>query len=192
MVALMRKTALAAALLAVALGSISRGARAEVLVDRIVAVVGTRVITLSELKQRAWPLQKRVDAEKPSAGQRAAMFTALNKDLLDRMIDEQLEAEAAEKAHIVVTPDEIERGLGMVAEQNKMSPAELLKDAERQGMSPATYRAELARQILEGKLLQRRFPRQAAASSTEPALIERERVAWLRTLREATHVEVRL
>ena len=188
----MRKTALAAALLAVALGSISRGARAEVLVDRIVAVVGTRVITLSELKQRAGPLQKRVDAEKPSAGQRAAMFTALNKDLLDRMIDEQLEAEAAEKAHIVVAPDEIERAVGMVAEQNKMSPAELLKEAERQGMSPVMYRAELARQLLEGKLLQRRFPRQAAASSTDPASLERERVAWLHALREATHVEARL
>ena len=175
-----------------ALASTSPDARAEVLVDRIVAVVGTRAITLSELKQRALPHQKRVDAEKPSAGQRAAMFTALNKDLLDRMIDEQLEAEVAEKAHIVVTPDEIERALGMVAEQNKVSPAELLKDAERQGMSPATYRAELARQILEGKLLQRRFPRQAAASRTDPALLERERVAWLRTLRDATHVEVRL
>ena len=191
MVAGARRNAFAV-VLGVALFSTSPKGNAEVLVDRIVAVVGTRAITLSELKQRALPLQKRVDAEKPSAGQRAAMFTALNKDLLDRLIDEQLEAEAAEKAHIVVTPDEIERALGMVAEQNKVSPAELLKDAERQGLSPAAYRAELARQILEVKLLQRRFPRQAAASSTDPASLERERVAWLRTLREATHVEVRL
>jgi len=191
MVARVHRNAFAVAL-GVALLSISPEGKAEVLVDRIVAVVGTRAITLSELKERALPLQKRIEAEKPSAGQRAAMFTALNKELLDRMIDEQLEAEAAEKARIVVTPEEVERAMGMVAEHNKVSPAELLKDAVRQGMSPTAYRAELARQILEGKLLQRRFPRQAAASSTEPAALERERVAWLRTLREATHVDVRL
>lgn len=166
--------------------------RADVLVDRIVAVVGARAITLSELRQRLVPFQKQVDAQKRSAGERAAAYATLNRELLDRMIDEVLLAEAAKAANVVVEREEIDRAIAMVAAQGKVSPAELLSEAERQGMPQAAYRAELGRQILEMKLLQRRFPRQVAVSAKEPAALERERAAWLRALREATYVDVRL
>lgn len=166
--------------------------RADVQIDRIVAVVGARAITLSELRQRLVPFQKQVDAQKRSAGERAAAYATLNRDMLDRMIDELLLADAAKAANVMVEREEIDRAIAMIAQQGKMSPAELLEEAERQGMSQAVYRAELARQILEAKLLQRRFPRQSAASAKDPAALQRERVAWLRSLREATFVDVRL
>lgn len=178
--------------LVVALGALPAEARADVLVDRIVAVVGARAITLSELRLRLVPFQKQVDAQKRSAGERAAAYAALNRELLDRMIDEVLLGEAAKAANVVVEREEIDRAIAMIAAQSNVSPAELLSEAERQGMPQAAYRAELGRQILEMKLLQRRFPRQAAASTKEPAALQRERVAWLRALREATYVDVRL
>lgn len=183
--------ALAAALVAVVV-SLPVDARADVLVDRIVAVVGARAITLSELRQRLVPFQKQVDAQKRSAGERAAAYATLNREMLDRMIDEVLLAAAAKAANVVVEREEIDRAIAMIAAQGKVSPAELVSEAERQGMPQAAYRAELGRQILEMKLMQRRFPRQAAASAKDPSVLERERVGWLRELREATYVDVRL
>jgi len=154
----MRKT-LRWLLAGVALGTIAvaepRNADAAI-IERIVAVVGERPILLSELRQRARPHLFRIHQSTPDPSQQAAQESGLFRDLLNRMIDERLEETAADKAHLTVTPEEVDNGIRQVAQQAKLAPKDLIAEAKRQGLSEQDYRDEIRRQVLEGKLIQLR------------------------------------
>jgi peptidyl-prolyl cis-trans isomerase SurA len=132
-----------------------RPARA-VIVERVVAVVGERPILLSELRLRARPYLYRIAAAAPSPAQQAAEESEMFKDLLNKMVDERLEEQAADKSHLSVTPDELDTALTNVAGAAKITVKDLLNEARRQGLTEQDYRDEIRRQILEGKLVQLR------------------------------------
>src|SRR6187549_2127695 len=89
------------------------------IVERIVAVVGERPILLSELRQRARPHLFRIQLSTQDPTQQAAQESGMFRDLLNRMIDERLEETAADKAHLTVTPEEVDNGIRQVASQAK-------------------------------------------------------------------------
>jgi peptidyl-prolyl cis-trans isomerase SurA len=127
-----------------------------VIVERVVAVVGERPILLSELRLRARPYLYRIAAAAPTPAQQAAEESEMFKDLLNKMVDERLEEQAADKAHLSVTPDELDTALTNVAGAAKITVKDLLNEARRQGLTEQDYRDEIRRQILEGKLVQLR------------------------------------
>jgi peptidyl-prolyl cis-trans isomerase SurA len=130
--------------------------RTEVL-DRIVAIVGDSPIFLSELRHRAKPHFFRVDlASGNDPVKKASERAEVLRQLLDRMIDEHLEEREADKAHLSVTPDEVDNGIKQIAAQTKLSPSAIMDEAKRQGMTEQDYRDEIRRQVLEGKLIQLR------------------------------------
>lgn len=121
--------------------------------DRVIAVVGREPILASELHARATPFLARVPAG-ASQAERAAMEQKLFRELLDKVIDERLEEREAERVHLTVAPDEIDRALASVAARNGMSVPRLLEEARTSaGLDERAYREEVRRQILEGKLL---------------------------------------
>jgi peptidyl-prolyl cis-trans isomerase SurA len=126
------------------------------IVERVVAVVGERPILLSELRLRGRPHLYRIALTSPSAAQQAAAESDMFKELLNRMIDERLEEQAADKAHLTVTPEEVDNGIKQVAAQNHLAPRDVIADAKRQGLTEQDYRDEIRRQVLEGKLIQLR------------------------------------
>lgn len=126
------------------------------IVERIVAVVGERPILLSELRQRARPHLYRIAQQTQNATQQAAAESEMFRELLTKMIDERLEEQAADKARLAVTPEEVDSGLRTVAQQNNIEPKQLLAAAKSQGLSEQDYRDEIRRQVLEGKLIQLR------------------------------------
>lgn len=126
------------------------------IVERIVAVVGERPILLSELRARARPHLFRIQLQTQDPSQQAAQESGMFRDLLNRMIDERLEETAADKAHLTVTPEEVDNGIRQVAAQAKLAPKELVAEAKRQGLTEQDYRDEIRRQVLEGKLIQLR------------------------------------
>lgn len=126
------------------------------IVERIVAVVGERPILLSELRQRARPHLWRIAASTPNATQQAAQESEMFRELLNRLIDERLEETAADKAHITVSPEEVDNGIRQVAAQTKLQPKDVINEAKKQGLSEQDYRDEIRRQVLEGKLIQLR------------------------------------
>jgi len=127
-----------------------------VIVERVVAVVGDRPILLSELRHRARPFLYRIAATSQSPAQAAAQETEMFRELIQRMIDDRLEEQAADKARLVVTPEEVDGAVKNVAAQAKLPVAELISEVRRQGLSEQDYRDELRRQLLEGKLVQLR------------------------------------
>lgn len=175
-----------ASALAVSAGSFAHAA----IVERVVAVVGEKPILLTEIRNRAQPFLIDLQRRGLSSAQKAAAESELYRQLLDRMIDERLQQQAAEKARIRVTAEEIDAGIRNVASSQRLTPAELMAEAARQGMSADAYRAEIRRQILEGKLLQLRVQGRIRISddeveSTYGKLVRAERrqlpyhVAWI-------------
>ncbi|MEZ4308579.1 MAG: SurA N-terminal domain-containing protein [Polyangiaceae bacterium] len=132
--------------------------RAEaVVVERIVAVIGDKAILLSELRARAKPFLVQVLQTVPAGAQQAAAQSQILKDLLEKMVDEELEAQAAARASVTVSSQEIENAFDNIAASQGVTKDALFKAARaRNGLSDQDYRDEMRRQILEGKMLQLR------------------------------------
>jgi peptidyl-prolyl cis-trans isomerase SurA len=166
--------------------------------DRIVAVVDRDILLLSELHARSRPFLKQIAQAHPAPGaQRAAAQSQLMSELLGRMIEEVLVAAEADRKHITVAPDEIDRALQAIAAGQNITVPELLNAARDLGMTEKEYRDELRRQLLEGKLLQIRVSERVKGLSelAEPARaqrIEQERRQWIEELRKDSFIEVRL
>jgi peptidyl-prolyl cis-trans isomerase SurA len=166
-------------------------------VDRIVAVVGGDILLLSDLRARETPFLLKLEQDKAAAGDPAARRAQMEKELLARMVDETLEAAFAAAGHIAVTPEELDRAEAAVAQQNGITVDQLEAEAIKQGMARRDYRAELGRQVIEGKLVQtevlphvHRDPKLSDADWM--TLLEKERGHWLEELRRSTRVDIRL
>ncbi|HEX7670788.1 MAG TPA: SurA N-terminal domain-containing protein, partial [Polyangiaceae bacterium] len=126
-------------------------------VERVVAVVGEQAVLLSELKDRARPFVLRVEQQSPDGAQRAAATSQLYGQLVQRLIEEELEQKAANRANVTVTPREIDDALGRIATQNNVTVQRVIEEAVKSGLTEPAYRQELRRQLLEAKLLNLRI-----------------------------------
>jgi peptidyl-prolyl cis-trans isomerase SurA len=169
--------ALPLALLMTVFGGHPRPARAAV-VERVVAVIGDRPILLSELRSRAKPFLFEIAKKMPPGPQQAAAESQIFKELLEKMIDEELEMQAAEKAKITVSSEEIDKALENLAAMQNMTPADLVHNVARSGLSEQDYRDELRRQLIEGKMLQLRVKGRVRITEEDVKAI------YERTLRE--------
>lgn len=171
-------------------GALCAAPRAEAtIVERVVAIVGERPILLSELRLRARPFRYRIAAETQDPTQLAALESKMYAELLNRMIDERLEEQAADKAHIVVTPEEVDNGIRNIAAQARLTPKQLVAEAKKQGLTEQDYRDEIRRQVLEGKLTQLRVRGRVTVTEQDA------RAAYDRMVREMTEqapVDVRI
>lgn len=128
-----------------------------VVVEKIVAIVGDKPILLSELRTRAKPFLIQIVQNVPAGAQQAAAQSSLLKELLEKMVDEELEAQAAARANITVSSAEIEAAFDNIAAAAGVTKEAVFKEARaRNGLSEQDYREELRRQIIEGKMVQLR------------------------------------
>ncbi|MBM4361872.1 MAG: peptidylprolyl isomerase [Deltaproteobacteria bacterium] len=134
-------------------GLFGASAAGGAVVERVVAVVGEHAILLSELRDRARPFLARVEAQTSDPAQLAAARSQLYTQLVGRLVDEELQQRAANRANLTVGPREIEDALERVASQNGVTVERLVEEAAQTGLSEASYRQELRRQLLEAKLL---------------------------------------
>lgn len=154
-------------------------------VERIVAVIGENAILLTDLRLRARPYLAQLQQRFPSGAQLAAAQSEMLKQLLERMVDERLEQQQADKSRITVTSEEIDAGIRNVASQQGITVDDLLTEAQRSGLSVQDYRDEIRRQILEGKLLQLRVKGRVRVTDEDVRAMygrivraERKRLAW--------------
>ncbi len=120
-------------------------------IDRIVAVVNDEIILDSELEQWTAPnLRNPVDLDTPEG---AAMFEALKKKSLDKLIESRLIAQQAVELKLSVTAEEVDRAIDEVKRQNKLDDATFAEALKGQGFSMEAYRKNLKKQILELKVV---------------------------------------
>jgi peptidyl-prolyl cis-trans isomerase SurA len=140
-----------AAVAALALLAVPMLAQARV-VEKIAAVVGNDIILQSEVEERAAPLMADISSI-ASPTQRAARANALHREILERMVDEQLLFQQAGELKLAVTSDEIDRAIQQIKKDYGLTDAQLRDELRKQGISLATYRQNTKREILKFRVL---------------------------------------
>jgi peptidyl-prolyl cis-trans isomerase SurA len=183
--------ALIAGLVAALGWSSSAGA---LIVERVVAVIGERPVLWTELVHRAAATRMQIRMQTHDANVIAVQEQEMFKELLDRMIDDRLEEQQADRAHISVSSEEIDRGISNIAAQAQsqqgraVSVQDVLAEVHRRGMTDQDFRDEIRRQILEGKLIELRVrPRVRVTDQDAHAAYQH----WVQELKEKQPVDVR-
>jgi peptidyl-prolyl cis-trans isomerase SurA len=178
----------------VLLVGVAPAARATI-VERIVAVIGERPILWSELVHRAVAGRVQIRMQTHDPNVIGVQEREMYKELLDRMIDDRLQEQQADKAHLTATPEEIDRGIANIAAQaqaqqgRSVSVADVLEEVHRRGLTDQDFRDEIRRQILEGKLIELRVrPRVRVTEADAHAAYQH----WIQDVRDQQPVDVRI
>ena len=129
----------------------ARGAGAR-MVEKIAAVVGENVVLASEVEEKAGPLLADV-SKVPDPDKRAARASALRREVLERLIDDELILQQAVELKLTVTSEQIDSSIDEIKKQNSIDDDQLREALKAQGMTMATYRADLKRQLLRFRVL---------------------------------------
>jgi peptidyl-prolyl cis-trans isomerase SurA len=169
-------------------------ARATI-VERVVAVIGERPILWTELLRRAIAGRMQIRAQTHDPNVIAMQEQEMYKELLERMINDRLEEQQADKAHISVSSEEIDRGIGNIAasaqaEQGRaVSVADVFDEVRRRGMTEQDFRDEIRRQLIEGKLIELRVrPRVRVTEGDAHAAYQH----WAAQIKEQQPMDVRI
>jgi peptidyl-prolyl cis-trans isomerase SurA len=121
-------------------------------VEKIVALVGDDVILQSEVEDRAAPLMAEVSAI-ANPGEREARTNAVRREVLDRLIDDQLLAQQATELKLTVGNDEIDRAIEQIKRDYGLGDDQLKDELRKQGISMTAYRLSTKKEILKYRVL---------------------------------------
>lgn len=121
------------------------------LVDKVVAVVDSDVITLSELDAEV--AQRHQSLLTSSAPADRAQLKDVRRETLESIIDRSLLSRKAKEANITVSDLEIDQAFESQRERSGMSQAQFLSQMEQAGVSEAVVRDNIRAGILQSKLL---------------------------------------
>ncbi len=165
------------------------------IVERVVAVIGERPVLWTELLHRALSGRVQIRTQTHDPNIISVQEQEMYKELLDRVIDDRLEEQQADKAHITVASEEIDRGIANIAAQAQsqqgrpVSPDDVMAEVHRRGLTDQDFRDEIRRQILEGKLIELRVrPRVHVTDSDAVAAYQH----WVKEVRDQENVDVRI
>jgi peptidyl-prolyl cis-trans isomerase SurA len=143
---------LTAASIALAFGLPLAARAAPVTVERIVAVVNSNIILLSEAKERASQMGQPIDDKATDlAGKRAAELAL--KQIVERMVEDDLVLQQASELKLSVEDSEIDRAVDEVRKQNNLDESTFAQALASQGYTLASYRKDLRRQLLRLKVV---------------------------------------
>ena len=117
-------------------------------IDGIAAVVDDDVITLGELTIRLQALTKQLRQK----GTQLPPLKVLQRQLLERMIVEQLQTAQASQLGVKVGDEELNKIIERIAEQNKLSLLQFRSTLEKDGVSFATFREEIRKEVIITRL----------------------------------------
>jgi peptidyl-prolyl cis-trans isomerase SurA len=132
--------------------SASSAAAGEI-VDRIVAVVNEEIVLLSELEEAARPFAERILSSSAPAARKNRMIFEVRKDILDKLVDQHLTDQEAERRNISVSKKEIDAAVERFKESNYLTDEQLRRMLESEGLTMEEYRRRVSDQILRSKLL---------------------------------------
>ena len=137
---------------------VSRGsvyAQEPEVIDRIVAVVNSDIITLYDLNRAFKPYEDNIKALQYAPEKERATLFQVRKDLLDQLIDSKLADQEIERAQISVSERDIDTTIERIKEARSLTDEQLREGLARQGLTMAEYRKEIKEQILRTKLVNR-------------------------------------
>jgi len=146
-----RKSVLVQTLLALFL--LALPASAEIL-DRVVATVNNWTITWSDLQESVEIYEHQMgqaNIEKMSERDQKALDRKVLEDLIDKTLIEGF----AEKAGIEASEEEVDRAIQEVLSRARISEAELREALQQDGLQYEEYRDQIRDQLIKAKMIQR-------------------------------------
>ena len=147
------KRFLSAAVISIALLS-AAPAPAATEIDRIIAVVGPQVVTLSELQQEMAPAMKEL-SERYTGDEFASAVDRLKKSTLNALVDKHLQLQEAKLEGLEADDSEVDAAIDDIMRKNKLDKAGLTDALEKEGFSMPDYKASLKDQLTIIKLVNR-------------------------------------
>ena len=119
--------------------------------DRIVALVEDDIILQSELDQAL----DSIEAQARARGDRLPPRSAMQEQMLERLILTRLEVLRAQDTGIRVSDADVDQALQQVARQNDLSLDQLRRAIEADGIDFREFRADVREELLTSRLRQR-------------------------------------
>lgn len=126
-------------------------AGAEV-IDRVIAVVNGKVITLSEVAEREAPLLKQA-AEIFSGPEREKRIADIRKMVSDSLIEELLLEQEVERQGLKVSEKDIDGAIDDVKKQNSLDEEGLKAALKKEGLTYEGYRAQIKTQMEKSRVI---------------------------------------
>jgi peptidyl-prolyl cis-trans isomerase SurA len=134
-----------------------------VVLDRIVAVINDEVVTRVELQERVQLALKQLRAQ----GTPPPPLAVLEKQLLDRLITDRVQLQHAKETGLRVDDVELDRALGRIAQDNRMTLPEMRRALEKDGIPYSKFREDIRNEIVIGRLREREVDTKLAVSESE-------------------------
>lgn len=137
--------------------------RQILVVDRIVAVVNNDVITRAELDERIALAFRQLKQQ----GTPPPPRDVLARQLLERLILDQLQFQFGRETGVRVDDAELDRAISRIAEGNKMSVTDMRLELEKQGVPFPKFREDIRREIIIGRLREREVESKIVITESE-------------------------
>jgi peptidyl-prolyl cis-trans isomerase SurA len=134
-----------------------------ILLDRIVAVVNNAVITQSELDQQLeQTLRQMAQRNTPPPAK-----NALEKRILERMINEKVLLQMADETNIKIDGDTLDRAVTRIAAQNNMDLPAFRAALEKDGIDFEAFRKQIRQQLIISHLREREVDNRIVVTDAE-------------------------
>ena len=120
-------------------------------IDRVVGRVNKDIITLSEVQELAQPLIARLPKRMPRE-RREEEIRKIQNMVLDRIIDNRLQIQQAERLGVAVSDKELDEAVSSVMARNNLTPEQFDALLEREGLTMDQYREKIKDQILRRRV----------------------------------------
>ena len=131
--------------------------------DRIVAVVNDGVILQSQLNQTMGTVAHQIQ----QSGGQLPPTDVLAKQVLQRLILNQLLVQKAHDGGIRISDDQVDAAVANIAQQNKMSVPQMQAAMQQEGVDYTSFREQLRDQLLVQALQQQVMQQSAQVSDAE-------------------------
>ena len=121
------------------------------LVDRVVAVVNSEVVTLSELNERVAMAERQLRRQNTPLPDREN----LQRQALERLILERVQIQSAQDLGLRVDESQLDRAVARIAEQNNLTLSAFRVTLEKDGVRFDRFREEIRNEIMLSRLRQR-------------------------------------
>lgn len=143
-------------------------------IDSIAVIVNDDVITRNELAARIKSVEQRMKAQNVALPPPAD----LQRQLLERMIVERAQMQLAKEMGVRVDDATLDRAIGRIAEQQKMTLQQLRDQMEKEGSTFAAFREEIREEIVLQRLREREVDAKIQISDAEvDSYLEAEKAA---------------
>jgi len=132
-------------------------------IDEVIAVVDTSLVTKLELESRIALIEKQFKA----ANRALPPADDLRVQVLERLISERIQQNLAREVGIKVSDRDLDRILGNIAAQSKLTVPELKVKIEKEGTNFNKYKEEIRKEAQAARLREREVDARVQVSESE-------------------------